>query len=156
MKALMCQEIAYFDAFAAGSVTTDTSDNGNLIEDGLSENLGRLIQALSFLSALVIAFTRSRKLTLVTAISVMVLAVGFGTSVALDSKYESKILAIYAKASGLVEESLSSIRNVSALSAEHKFLRKSELPLDGAKRYGFWKRQYNTCSMTSSFSQPVR
>ena len=74
MQAVICQDIACLDSFTPGSVATSTSNDTNIIQDGLAEKLGIFIQGLSNLAtSFVIAFSQSWKLTL--AISTCVFAV---------------------------------------------------------------------------------
>jgi ATP-binding cassette subfamily B (MDR/TAP) protein 1 len=90
-------------------------------------------------SAFIVAFTQGWKLTLVTATTLPAAVIGVGITVWLDSRQEAKILAIYAKAAGLVEEALSSIRNVTALGANEKLQKKYDAHLDEAKAFGLKK-----------------
>lgn len=68
VRAILRQEIAYFDTCTPGSVATRISTNANLIQTGLGEKVGIATQGLAMLgSAFVVAFTQQWKLTLVTA-----------------------------------------------------------------------------------------
>ena len=68
VRAILRQEIAYFDSCTPGSVATRISTNANLIQTGLGEKVGIATQGLAMLtSAFVVAFSQQWKLTLVTA-----------------------------------------------------------------------------------------
>lgn len=140
VRAILRQDMAYFDTYTPGSVATRISNNANLIQGGLSEKVGVLIQGIAMLIAsFAVAFSQYWKLTLAVATSIpaAVLAVGF--TVFLDAQLESKILAIYSKAGGLVEEALGSIRVVTAFGASRKLLKKYDAYLDAAKAFGVKK-----------------
>ena len=111
IRALLRQDISYFDTCTPGSVATSISNNADMIQTGLSEKVGVTIQSLAILlAAFIVAFTQGWKLTLVVATTLPAAVIAVGITVALDAKQETRILAIYATAAGLVEEALSSIR----------------------------------------------
>lgn len=140
IRSLLRQDISYFDTCTPGSVATSISNNADMIQTGLGEKVGVACQSLAMLvSAFIIAFTQGWKLTLVTATTLPAAVLGTGITVALDARQEAKIMAIYAKAAGLVEEALSSIRNVTALGANSKLQKKYDVHLDQAKAFGVKK-----------------
>lgn len=96
------------------------------------------------LAAYIIAFTRQWKLTLVTGTTMPAAVTAVGITVALDAKLEAKILNIYSKAGGLVEEAFSSIRIVTAFDAGDKLRKKYDKYLDEAKRFGVKKGRLTT------------
>jgi ATP-binding cassette, subfamily B (MDR/TAP), member 1 len=111
-----------------------------MIHAGLSEKVGVIIQGLAMLvSAFIVAFTFAWKLTLVTATTLPAAVIAVGITIALDARLEAKILEIYAKAGGLVEEALGSIRIVAAFGAYEKLTKKYDTYLDVAKTYGVKK-----------------
>jgi ATP-binding cassette, subfamily B (MDR/TAP), member 1 len=111
-----------------------------MIHAGMAEKVGVICQGLAMLvSAFIVAFTSGWKLTLVTATTLPAAVIAVGITIALDARLEAKILAIYAKAGGLVEEALGSIRIVAAFGANEKLLKKYETYLEIAKTYGVKK-----------------
>ena len=140
IKSLLRCDIAYFDECSAGSVATQISSNADLIQNGLSEKLGVLFQGLAMLvSAYVVAFTRNWKLSLVVATTMPAVIIAVGITVMIDAKLEAKILEVYAKAGGLVEEALSSIKIITAFEAGDKIQKRYDEYLDQAKGYGMKK-----------------
>jgi ATP-binding cassette, subfamily B (MDR/TAP), member 1 len=106
----------------------------------MSEKVGTIIQGLAMLvSAFIVAFANGWKLTLVTATTLPAAVIAVGITVALDASLEAKILEIYSKAGGLVEEALGSIRIVAAFDANQRLLKKYEAYLEVAKTYGVKK-----------------
>lgn len=78
IKAVIRQDIAYIDSCSLGSITTTISTNVDMVENGITEKIGSLIQAISMLVAgFVVAFTQQWKLTLVVATTLPVLFAGF-------------------------------------------------------------------------------
>ena len=140
IRSLIRQDIAYFDSCTPGSVATSISNDADLIQSGLSEKVGTAIQGLAMLTAaFVVAFTKQWKLTLVVATTLPGAVLAVGVTVMLDARLEAKILDIYSKAGGLVEESLGSIRIVTAFDASKKLQAKYDSYLEVAKRFGIKK-----------------
>ncbi|KAK2877091.1 multidrug-resistance transporter mdr5 [Arthroderma sp. PD_2] len=140
VNAILRQEMAYFDTYTAGSVATRISNNANLIQTGMAEKVGTCFQGLAMLvAAFVVAFTQNWRLTLPVATTIPTAVTLVGITVVLDAKLEAKILDIYSKAGGLVEETLGSIRVVVAFGAGEKLRKKYDNHLDAAKGFGVKK-----------------
>ncbi|KAM5476044.1 multidrug-resistance transporter mdr5 [Microsporum audouinii] len=140
IKAILRQEMAYFDTYTPGSVATRISNNANLIQTGMSEKVGTCCQGVAMLiAAFVVAFTQNWRLTLPVATSIPTAVTLVGITVALDAKLEAKILDIYSKAGGLVEETLGSIRVVVAFGAGDRLRKKYDDHLEAAKGFGVKK-----------------
>lgn len=111
-----------------------------MIYTGLAEKVGTISQGLAMLAAaFIVAFTQGWKLTLVTATTLPAAVIAVGITVALDARLEARILEIYAKAGGLVEEALGSVRIVTAFGAQEKLSKKYDVYLEAAKAYGVKK-----------------
>jgi ATP-binding cassette subfamily B (MDR/TAP) protein 1 len=140
VAAILRQDMAYFDTYTPGSVATRISNNANLIQNGLSEKVGTAIQGLAMLVAsFVVAFTQNWNLTLPVATTVPTAVTLVGFTVFMDAKLEAKILDVYSKAGGLVEETLASIRVVVAFGAKDKLRAKYDEHLEVAKKFGVKK-----------------
>ena len=140
VKAILRQDMAYFDNYTPGSVATRISNNANLIQSGLSEKVGTATQGLSMLvTAFVVAFTQSWRLTFPVATTIPAAVILVGITIVMDAKLEAKILDIYSRAGGLVEEALGSIRIVIAFGANSKLVQKYNEHLDTAKAFGVKK-----------------
>ena len=140
VQAVLRQDMSYFDTYTPGSVATKISNNANLIQNGLAEKAGTAIQGFAMLIAsFIVAFTRSWNLTLPVATSVPASVFLVGITVMMDAKVDAKILDIYSKAGGLVEETLGSIRVVVAFGAKNKLRAKYDKHLDVAKKFGLKK-----------------
>lgn len=153
IKSILRQEVAYFDVCTPGTVSSKISTNANLIQSGIAEKVGTAVQGLSMLvSAFAVAFSQQWKLTLVTITTLPAVVFMVGMTVMFDQKYETQILATYAKAGSLAEEVLSSVRNVVAFGAHKKLRGQYEACLDVAKTYGVKKGPVLGVQYSAEFS----
>jgi ATP-binding cassette, subfamily B (MDR/TAP), member 1 len=137
LKQTLRQEIGFFDASEAGSISGSVTTNGNLINQGISEKLGLAIQAVAtFVTAFVVAFAVQWKLTLITICIVPAIVIVTGICVAIDTVQENAMMGIFARAGQLAEEIFASIRTVHAFWAYPKMAAKYEAILDEARAVG--------------------
>ncbi|KAK9314461.1 P-loop containing nucleoside triphosphate hydrolase protein [Lipomyces starkeyi] len=115
------QNIAYFDKLGTGEITTRISTDILLVQEGMSEKVGQVSSNITtFISALLIAFTRSWKLTIIlTSITFSVL-VTMTVASRFMVKFYRKSLSGYSVGGTIAEEALSSIRNVQAFAIEER------------------------------------
>jgi ATP-binding cassette subfamily B (MDR/TAP) protein 1 len=140
IKAILRQNIAYFDSEEAASVTTQATTNGNNVNNGISEKLTLTIQGVStFVSAFIIAFVVQWKLTLITISIVPTIIVAVGICIAFDTKNENTLLPIYSKAGLLAEEVFSTVRTVHAFWLNPLLSRKYDKLLGEAQAVGMRK-----------------
>ncbi|KAI9225542.1 MAG: ABC transporter type 1, transmembrane domain-containing protein, partial [Piptocephalis tieghemiana] len=77
-SAILRQEIGWFDRTSSGNLTSRLSGDINLIQDGISEKVGLIVQYVAmFLAGFIIAFVRGWKMSLVM-LSVMPLLIAAG------------------------------------------------------------------------------
>lgn len=121
LRAIMRQNIAYFDKLGAGEVTTRITSDTNLIQDGISQKVGLTLAAVAtFVSAFVIAFIKNWKLTLILS-SVLPAILGSGSFLSrFIQKYSKQNLDFYSKGGTLVEEVISSIRITQSFGTQEK------------------------------------
>lgn len=137
LRSILRQDLPYFDTKLPGTVAALLSNNADLVEVGLGEKLGVFVEGISQLgAAFIVAFTRQWKLTLVVAATLPLTMAVVIVAVILDTKIDTKILAIYSKAGGLAEEALSTIRIVTAFDAGGKLRARYDAYLDNAKQHG--------------------
>ena len=131
------QDIAFFDSAQSGSAAVQVATNGNLVNQGISEKLGIIVQGIvTVFAAFIVAFTVQWKLTLITiAIVPSILVI---TAVGFDgiTKVEKRIFPIYSRAGLLAEEVFSSMRTVHAFWAHPKLSADYEGYLAQAKKEG--------------------
>jgi ATP-binding cassette subfamily B (MDR/TAP) protein 1 len=141
VKALLRQNIAYFDKVGAGEVASRASTDINLIQEGISEKVALLQMGLaSFVSALVVSFAESWRLALIVMTSILALVAVMGGISRVVIKFKSKSMESQALADNVVEEAVSSIRNVIAFGAHDKIVRKYDGFLQQAEHWSFLNR----------------
>ncbi|OAA35161.1 multidrug resistance protein 1 [Metarhizium rileyi] len=130
------QEISFFDSPSA-SVSGQITTNGNLVNNGISEKLGLIVQALSmFVSAFVVAFAVQWKLTLITLAIVPLNAIVTLACIYVDALYEYKMFDIYAESGSLAEEAFATIRTAHAFWAFPRLTLRFNHILERARQIG--------------------
>lgn len=137
LERVLHQPIPYFDQHTPGSIATKLSTDTNIIEVGLADKICSVCQACGMIiTAFVIAFTKSWKLTLVvgTTLPYMVFVTMFLSF--LDSNIQGKMRAAKTQASSIAEEALAKVVSTTSLAATENFIEKFNRPLLLSSRYG--------------------
>jgi ATP-binding cassette subfamily B (MDR/TAP) protein 1 len=80
LEACMRQNIGFFDKLGSGEITTRITADTNLVQDGISEKVGLTLNAVAtFVTAFVIGFIKSWKLTLILSSTVFAITVCMGS-----------------------------------------------------------------------------
>uniref|UniRef100_A0A914VZ75 Uncharacterized protein n=1 Tax=Plectus sambesii TaxID=2011161 RepID=A0A914VZ75_9BILA len=142
-KAVLHQDIAWFDKNQSGTLTTKLFDNLERIKEGVGDKVALLIQYISqFLAGFVIAFSYNWKLTLIM-LSLSPLLVIMGAFITKRMAGASaKEAAIYAKAGGIAEEVLSCMRTVVSFNGQRRECDRYKTALDAGKKDGIVKSFY--------------
>lgn len=115
LRAILRQDIAYFDKVGPGEITTRIQSDIQLIQDGISDKLPLMMAFIAtFIAGFVVAYVRSWKLALVMT---SILPCIVGAAIVMNmfvSKYQQIELAQVAKSASIAEESLSTVRTVKA------------------------------------------
>lgn len=91
------------------------TSNGRLIQAGVSEKLGLVIQGLAaFVAAFILAFVTQWKLTLICCCIAPTMIIVMGVVSTMEASIETGILKVQARAGGFAESVLSSARTVHA------------------------------------------
>lgn len=115
LKAGLRQEIAYFDSGVSGSIAMQATSNGRMIQGGISEKLGLVVQGFSAcISAFVLAFVTNWKLTLITGCIAPATVFVMCVASYLEASIEIKILGWNAQAGSFAESVLATARTVHA------------------------------------------
>lgn len=138
LEACMRQNIGFFDKLGSGEITTRITADTNLVQDGISEKVGLTLNAIAtFVTAFVIGFIKSWKLTLILSSTVVAITVIMGTGSRWIVKYSKQSLESYALGGSIAEEVISSIRNAVAFGTQDKLARQYDIHLANAEKYGF-------------------
>ncbi|WRT70520.1 uncharacterized protein IL334_007518 [Kwoniella shivajii] len=115
LRAVLRQEIAYFDDLGAGEVATRIQTDCHLVQEGTSEKVALIAQYLgAFVTGFALAFARSWRLALACSSIVPVIAIAGGIMMTAMAKFGTGALEHVAKAGSLAEEVIGSIRTVQA------------------------------------------
>ncbi|KAI8821160.1 P-loop containing nucleoside triphosphate hydrolase protein [Fimicolochytrium jonesii] len=134
VHSILRQNIGWFDMAEEGSLTTRLAQDTQLIQDGISEKAGLIIQTLAgFVAGFVIAFLKGWKLAVVMLASLPVMGIVGGIMIAIVTKYVGKGQDAYADAGAVAEQIIAGIRTVYSFSLQSRFQRKYEVEL--AKAY---------------------
>ncbi|KAH6666837.1 multidrug resistance protein 14 [Halenospora varia] len=137
LQKVLHRPISYFDLHTPGSIASSLSTDVNVIEVGLGEKVASLIEAVGMIiTAFGIAFSKSWKLTLVVATMIPYMIITTVLLASADTKVEKKVLGYLSKSSGIAEEALSNVMNISALGAKDKILEKFKGPIKVASTLG--------------------
>ncbi|KAF1848955.1 leptomycin B resistance protein pmd1 [Cucurbitaria berberidis CBS 394.84] len=138
LKAIFRQNIAFFDFLGSGEITTRISSDMNLVQDGIGQKIGLFITGVSmFVSALIIGFIRSWKLSLIILSGVFALVLMMGVCGAFMKKAQTLSIDEYATAASLAEEVLSSARNVAAFGTQKRLEQKYKTFVDRASKLDY-------------------
>lgn len=138
LEACMRQNIGFFDKLGSGEVTTRITADTNLVQDGISEKVGLTLNAVStFITAFIIGFIKSWKLTLILSSTVVAITVVMGGGSTFIVKYSKQSLESYALGGSVAEEVISSIRNATAFGTQDKLARQYDKHLAEAEKYGY-------------------
>ncbi|KAM4702863.1 ATP-dependent translocase ABCB1-like [Rhinophrynus dorsalis] len=153
-KAVLHQEMAWFDSTQIGTLNTRLTEDINTIHEGLGDKICIFAQYFAtFLTGIIIGFVNGWKLTLVILSVSPLLGVSATIWTKLLASFTSKELAAYAKAGAVAEEVLTAIRTVVAFNGQQKALNKYDVNLQDAKRVGI--RKSITTNVSMGFSQFV-
>lgn len=137
LKAVLRQNIGYFDRVGAGEVTTRITSDINQIQDGISEKVGLLVSGFAtFIAGFVIGFIKSWRMTLILSCAVVAILLDMGISSKFIVQYTTANLAAVGEASSVAEDVLSSIRNTVAFSSQRRLADKFDAKLDVALKAG--------------------
>jgi ATP-binding cassette, subfamily B (MDR/TAP), member 1 len=140
MRALLRQEVAFYDQNAAGELAARLIEDTITINNGLAEKVPQAIQALvTFLSGLAVGFARSWALTLVIMACLPIIVVIMGFLAKSVATFESRLAAAYSRAGDAATEVFSSIRNVLAFGNVQHEVSRYDAHLEVAERNGSGK-----------------
>lgn len=136
LAAILRQNIGFFDKLGAGEITTRITADTNLVQLGISEKVALTLTGVStFVTAFVIGFIKSWKLTLILSSGVFTLVFTMAAGSAFIIKYNKQSLESYALGGSVAEEVISTIRNATAFGTQDKLARQYDEHLKEAKKW---------------------
>ncbi|KAK3192192.1 hypothetical protein K4F52_001822 [Lecanicillium sp. MT-2017a] len=137
LRSALSQEVAYFDVGSGGSIATQATSNGRLIQGGIAEKLGLTFQGLSaFVTAFIVAFITQWKLTLITLCVAPATIIAMAVTAIIEAGIETKILDVYSRANSFSEGVLASARTVHAFEMRSRLVAKFDEYLIEAHNLG--------------------
>ncbi|KAF9891564.1 hypothetical protein FE257_003575 [Aspergillus nanangensis] len=137
LKSALGQEVAFFDGGTGGSIATQATSNGRMIQGGISEKLGLALQGIAaFITAFIIAFVVQWKLTLICLCIAPATLIVNGIAGGFMGVYENQILEINAKANAFAESVLSSVRTAHAFEIRDRLVDRFDEYLSSAHKIG--------------------
>jgi len=125
------------DTLPSGQAANTLTNTANVLQVGISEKLGIIIQFTSLMvAAIIIAFTYSWSLTLVTCSVILFIGVVYGITIPIVVKRQKEVEHADEKASSIAGEVLGSIRIVVACGAEGRIARKYSGWIEESKKRG--------------------
>ncbi|EUC43635.1 hypothetical protein COCMIDRAFT_6944 [Bipolaris oryzae ATCC 44560] len=138
LRAIFRQNIAFFDFLGSGEVTTRISSDMNLVQDGIGQKIGLFVTGISmFVSAVIVGFIRSWKLSLIMSSATLALILMMGINGTMMNKAQTLSIDEYATAASLAEEVLSSARNVAAYGTQKRLEEKYRAFVDRATKFDY-------------------
>lgn len=139
-RAVLRQEMSWFDQQSSGELTTRLADDLERIREGLGDKTSVVIQALAgFIAGFVIGFIKSWKMTLVMMSLTPLLAIGGALMGRLISNMTSREQKAYAQAGAVAEETVSCIRTVIAFCGQQDEEERYAKELEGSMKEGIKK-----------------
>ncbi|RFU33291.1 hypothetical protein B7463_g3069, partial [Scytalidium lignicola] len=137
LRAILRQNIAFFDKLGTGEITTRITADMNLVQDAISQKMALTITALStFITAFIVVMVYYWKLGLISINSVIVMVAVMGIASRFAIKYRKQALEIYGLGATTAEEVISSIRNTIAFGTQQKHVKQYDGYLDAAEKWG--------------------
>ncbi|KAK7959090.1 ABC multidrug transporter [Apiospora aurea] len=123
LKALLGQRVSLLDTQPPGQIAAIITTTANTLQSGISDKLAAILQSLSLIvSAAIIAFLHSWKLTLVTGSGLLLITACYCITIPFITRNMKEVEDANIKASATANEALSSIRMIAACGAESKMV----------------------------------
>uniref|UniRef100_A0A1I8A8Z0 Multidrug resistance protein 1 n=1 Tax=Steinernema glaseri TaxID=37863 RepID=A0A1I8A8Z0_9BILA len=152
LKAVLRQDIPWYDKNHSGTLTTKLFDNLERVKEGTGDKCALLIQFVSqFFSGLIIAFSYDWRLTLIM-ISLSPFMMLCGAFIAkLMASSATREAENYAKAGSVAEEVLTSIRTVVSFNGQEIECNRYNKALKASRRDGIIKSIYVGIGLAATF-----
>ncbi|RHZ65755.1 hypothetical protein Glove_311g36 [Diversispora epigaea] len=137
LRAILRQNIAYFDKIGAGEVISRITSDTHLIQDGISEKFVMTFHYLcQSITAFVIAFIKNWKMTFVICCLIPLVGITNGIVNKLSAVFMKRTSDFYSRSGRIAEEAISTIRTVTAFGTQKKLSNLYDYYLKDAKVEG--------------------
>lgn len=132
LRSLFAQTVHVLDSMPSGSAASTITSTANTLQIGVSEKLGTFLEYTAMVTAaIIVAFTYSWSLALVTASVLLFIVLVIGIMLPFIIKGQHKITKAEGKAGSIATEAFASIRMVTSCGAEARV----------AERYAEWVKK---------------
>ncbi|KAH9026281.1 P-loop containing nucleoside triphosphate hydrolase protein [Lactarius deliciosus] len=133
LKAVLRQDIAFFDNVGAGEITSRIQTDTHLIQQGLSEKVALVVSYFAaFVTGFVLAFARNWRLALAMSAILPSIAITGAIMNKFMSKYMQLSLKHVAEGGTLAEEAVSTIRTAQAFGTQSVLASLYDIPVHKA------------------------
>ncbi|CAG8518254.1 28123_t:CDS:2, partial [Racocetra persica] len=137
-RAVLRQNMAYFDEYGSGDVTSRITSDIHMIQDGISEKASITCLYISnFLASFIIALIINWKMTLTTSVIIPFLMINSAIMNKYSTIFTKRGLEFYSRAGTIADEVISTIRVAVAFGAQKKLSKLYDTFLDNSKTEGF-------------------
>jgi len=137
LKAMLKQDIAWFDQVGAGALTQRISSDTVIIEEAIGSKFGDMLRFVStFFSGFIMGFVNGWKMTLVLIAVTPLLAIAGAFLMWVMSSLSKKGQDAYADAGAIATEVISAIKTVASFGGERKEAERYSVNLDKAAQLG--------------------
>ncbi|PFH54100.1 hypothetical protein AMATHDRAFT_186925 [Amanita thiersii Skay4041] len=135
LRAVLRQDIAYFDKVGPGEVATRIQTDTHLVQQGISEKVALVVNFLAaFVCGFILAYVRSWRLALAMSSILPCIAITGGIMNKVISKYLQLSLKHVAEGGTLAEEVISTIRTAQAFGSQGVLSSLYDKHIDSSRR----------------------
>ncbi|KAK4226957.1 P-loop containing nucleoside triphosphate hydrolase protein [Podospora fimiseda] len=125
LRSLFGQTIHVLDSMPSGAAAATITSTSNTLQLGIAEKLGTFLEFMStIITAIIVAFTYSWSLTLVTASVILFISIVISILLPFIIKGQTRMTKAEAKGTSVATEAFASIRMISACGAEERMSEK--------------------------------
>ena len=141
-RALLRQEIGYFDKINPNELSTKVANDCQMIWQGIGEKVQTFIfNFVMIITGFTIGFSKGWELSLIMLLNIPLIFIGGSMYMWSLQRSTKRNLEAYEKSGGIAEQALNAIKTVVALGGEEKEVARYKASLDESKpvvvRYGF-------------------
>ncbi|KAK9467519.1 P-loop containing nucleoside triphosphate hydrolase protein [Lipomyces arxii] len=137
LRAILRQNIGYFDNIGTGEITKQITADMNQLQNGMSDKITLVVSAMaSFFGAFVVGFIKSWALTLICGSGILAMLFTVTGMVRLIVSAAKNSMIGIAKGSSIVDEVFSSVRNVQAFGIQDRLAQGYDVLLADSEKWG--------------------
>ncbi|KAK4236760.1 P-loop containing nucleoside triphosphate hydrolase protein [Achaetomium macrosporum] len=141
LRSLFGQTVHVLDSMPSGAAASTITSSANTLQLGISEKLGTFLEFCStIVTAIIVAFTHSWALTLVTASVILFILLVISILLPFIIKGQSRLTKADARGTSVATEALGAIRMVTSCGAEARM----------SQRYAEWVKKAKQATLFSS------